>query len=186
MFKRIGVVLVVSCAALLSACSTTAPTYSASLDNVDKLKADGDYKVTVGKFAPATGLKTESEIALRTTSMSSPYGNSYSQYLAEAIKQELSLAGKLAPASPVQITGTLLENDVDTGVATGKGVIKARIVVTSGNTTRYDQVKSAETEWSSNFVAAIAIPRATEAYPKLVQKLLTSLLNDDAFLKALQ
>lgn len=186
MFKRIGVVLAVSCAAFLSACSLTAPTYNASLDNVDKLKANGDYKVAVGQFAPATSLKTESGVALRTASMTSPYGNSYSQYLAEAIKQELSLAGKLAPSSPVQITGTLLENDVDTGVATGKGVIKARIVVTNGDTKRYDQVKSAEMEWSSNFVAAIAIPRATEAYPKLVQKLLASLLDDEAFLKALQ
>ena len=186
MFKKIGVAVAVIFTAMLCACSTTAPNYSASLDNVDKLKIGGDYQAAVGKFTPAPGLKTETGISLRAMTMSSPYGDSYSQYLAEAIKQELSLAGKLSPDSPVRITGTLLENDIDAGLATGKGTIQARFVVTRGDQTRYDQVKSVETEWSSNFVAAIAIPRATEAYPKLVQKLLTSLLDDDAFLKALQ
>lgn len=186
MFKTIGGALALSCATMLCACSVTAPPYSASIDNVEKLKAVGDHKAAVGKFEATAGLKTATVIALRTTSMSSPYNDSYSQYLAEALKQDLSLAGKLSPDSPLQVTGTLLDNDVDAGIGTGTGTIKARFVVKDGEQVRYDQVKSANTEWPSNFVAAVAIPRAAEAYPKLVQKLLASLLDDEAFLNALQ
>jgi len=51
---------------------------------------------------------------------------------------------------------------------------------------RYDQVKSAHTQWDSAFAAMIAVPKAREEYPLAVQKLLGELYADPAFLAAIQ
>jgi len=59
-------------------------------------------------------------------------------------------------------------------------------VITRGGQTRYDQVKSIHDEWDSSFVGAIAIPRAQERYPIMVQKLLSELFTDPAFLQAVK
>ena len=52
--------------------------------------------------------------------------------------------------------------------------------------TKYDQVKSIHDVWDSSFMGAIAIPRAQERYPIMVQKLLAELYTDPAFMGALQ
>ncbi|WP_233196171.1 hypothetical protein [Trinickia soli] len=100
--------------------------------------------------------------------------------------KELLMAGKLSPQSDVEIKATLLENDIDTGVATGTATLAARFIVTRGGTVRYDQVKTAHTQWDSAFAAMIAVPKAREEYPLAVQKLLGELYADPAFVEAIQ
>jgi len=41
-------------------------------------------------------------------------------------------------------------------------------------------------EWDSSFAAAIAVPRATQQYPLIVQKLLRELYSDPAFISAIR
>jgi hypothetical protein len=57
---------------------------------------------------------------------------------------------------------------------------------TNVDTFKYYKVKSIHDEWDSSFVGAIAIPRATERYPVMVQKLLAALYADAAFTQALK
>lgn len=59
-------------------------------------------------------------------------------------------------------------------------------MVRKGDVVRYDQVKTLQHEWESSFAGAIAIPRAQQAYPGLVQRLLAALYADQAFLQALK
>ncbi len=107
--------------------------------------------------------------------------------MAESLKQELDLAGKLSPTSKVEVTGVLLENDLDaSGFSTGTGRIKARFIVTNAGVTQYDQIKSAGIKWDSSFMGNVAIPRAQQQYPKLVQTLLSKLFDDQSFLKTLK
>ncbi|SFB13704.1 hypothetical protein SAMN04515620_12022 [Collimonas sp. OK607] len=182
-----ALLLSLSAAVLTTGCSLMAPQYSASIDNVQKLKDAGNYTAKVGEFASGQGRGNVNPISLRGSSMSSPYQSSYSKYVAEAIKQELSLADKFAPNADVEVSGTLLKNDLDaSGFNTGTGEIEARFIVKKSGQILYDQVKSAHQEWPSSFAGAIAIPRAVQEYSNLVQKLLASLYADNAFLNALK
>ncbi|SFC98096.1 hypothetical protein [Collimonas sp. OK412] len=172
---------------LMAGCSVMAPPYSASITNVQKLKEAGTQMTKVGDFASSKDQGNANPISIRGSSMKSPYQDSYSKYVEEAIKQELSLANRGAPNADVEVTGTLLKNDLDaTGFSKGSGDIEARFIVKKSGQILYDQVKSVHHEWPSSFVGAVAIPRAIEEYPTLVQKLLTSLYADQNFLDALK
>jgi len=118
--------------------------------------------------------------------MTSPYG-SYGNYLGEAVKQELQMAGKLSTDAVIEVTGVLLKNSIDiSGLGTGYGDIEARFVVKKGSVVRYDQIKKAHTEFESAFAGAIAIPRGRDEYLRLVQRLLATLYADQSFIEALK
>jgi hypothetical protein len=118
--------------------------------------------------------------------MRSPVGNSFAEYLSNAVTQELTLSGTLSPSASVELDGVLLENNVDVGIGTATGTIAARFVVKRDDDVRYDQVKTVRSEWDSSFAAAIAVPRATQQYPLIVQKLLGELYSDPAFISAIR
>ncbi len=50
----------------------------------------------------------------------------------------------------------------------------------------YDKVTTVHDEWDSSFMGNVAIPRAQQRYPTVVQKLLGALYADPAFLQALK
>lgn len=179
--------VVILAAAITSGCGTVAPQYSASMDNVQLLKEAGEISAKVSKFDFIQGPGNYNPISLRGGRMSSPYENSYSIYLTEAIKQELSLAGKLKPDADIEISGALLKNEINiAGFSIGTGDIQARFIVKKGSVVRYDQTKSVHHQWDSSFVGAVAIPRGQQQYPNLVQKLLASLYADRSFLDSLK
>lgn len=180
---RIASLLALSALCLVaSGCSIVAPRYSPSIDNVQTLKNSGIQPAKVGQFATAAGPATASPITLRGHKMRSPYGGSYSTYLSEAITRELSMAGKLSAGADVEITGTLLRNEIDRAIGTGTGDIEARFVVRKASVIRYDQVKRAHREWESSFARGVAIPKAVSEYNYTGQALLGELYADPAFL----
>jgi hypothetical protein len=167
----------------LVGCGMLAPPYSPSIEHVEKLKRVGG-SAAIGPATATPGLSAT--IGIRASSMSSPVGNGFAAYLADALTQELRLAGKLDPKSSVEISVVLIKNDISAaGFSTNSGEIEARFVVKRGGTPRYDKVKRAETSWDSHFMGAIAIPKAQQEYPGLVQKLLTVLLDDADFVATL-
>ncbi len=179
--------LVLVLGTMVSGCSIVAPQYSASMENVQTLKDVGDVTAKVGKFVSSPDQANANPISLRGSSLASPYENSYAVYLAEAIKQELSLAGRLKPDTNIEISGALLKNDIDaSGFSTATGDIEARFVVKKGEAVRYSRVKTIHHQWESSLAGAIAIPRAQQEYPRLVQKLLAALYADRDFLDALK
>lgn len=169
----------------LSGCSIVAPPYTPSLDNIQALKNSGAAPTRVGKFNE-TGTAVPYPIQLRANTMRSPYGNTWSAYLSEAVTRELTMAGKLSPNADVEISGTLLRNEIDPAISTGTGDVSARFVVKKGDAVRYDQVKSVHREWDSSFAGAVAIPKAVTEYGFTVQALLATLYADPAFLDALK
>lgn len=170
--------------AIGSGCSTVAPQYSASIENVQVLKDSGGSGAKAGVFSQDALVRDS--ISLRASSMTSPYGT-YGSYLAEAIKQELQMAGKLSSDANIEVSGVLLKNSIDiSGLGTGYGDIEARFVVKKGAAVRYDQIKRAHTEFDSSFAGAIAIPRGRDEYPRLVQRLLGILYADQSFIEALK
>ncbi len=163
-------------------CSLMAPQYTGSIENVQKLKSGSLQPVKVGEFASTPSKVNANPISIRGSMLASPYDASFGKYVAEALKIELSLANKNAATSDFELSGELLANDINAaGFSTGTGNMEARFVVKKSGAIRYDQVKNITHEWPSSFVGAVAIPRATQEYSNLVQKLLAALYADPLF-----
>ena len=64
----------------ITGCSTVAPNYSPSIDNVEAIKAAGIQKANVGSITETPQLN---KISLRGSSMTSPISGSYGAYLAD-------------------------------------------------------------------------------------------------------
>lgn len=170
----------------LSGCSMVAPKYSFSPDQVQTLRDATLAPANVGDVVAAGPDAHNDSISLRGSGMHSPYG-SYAKYLQEALTQDLREARLLDPHSSLEISAVLLKNDIDAaGFSTASANIEARFTVKRAGQIKFEKTKSAHIEWGSNFIGAIAIPRAQEHYPTLVSALLSKLYADADFLQALK
>lgn len=172
---------------VLVGCAGPAPNYAPSIDNVEKLKQSGMDPVRTGTVSVAPELKTGQSISIRANTMVSGVGNHYGDYLASALRQELELAKLYNAQSGTEVSGTLLRNDISAGgFTTNSGEIAARFLVKRGDQVRFDKVVQVRHEWEGAFAGAVAIPRAANNYPVMVQKLIGMLLADSDFLAAIR
>lgn len=178
--------LVVAAVVMATGCATKAPPYQASIDNVQVLQRAGGSKVRVGAFTVKPGAVGATSISLRGNPMSSPVGADFGAYLGDAVKLDLELAKRLDVSSPVEVTGILLGNDIDTAMGTASGYAEAQFVVSKDGQVRFSKVKRGQQSWESSFVGAVAIPKAQQSYPLIVQQLLSSLYGDPDFVDALK
>lgn len=191
MKRFLSAILVVAVALISSACSSVAPAYSPSVENAQTLKNYGT-PATVGQFTAEPSVFHGNEsgfnvLRIRANSMRSPIGNTFGDYMGEALKQELLLAKLLATDSNVEISGVFLKNDISAGgFTTGTVNISVRFIVKKKGQVAYDAIKSIDDEFPTGFAAATAIPHAVQHYSVAVQKLLASLYADPAFLSALK
>ena len=171
----------------LAGCSTPAPNYQPSVANAETLKKLPAQPLAIGAFTVRSGATGATSIGLRGASMQSPFGADYAAYLAEALRQELALAGKLSASSKLEVSGLLLKNDISAaGVSTNSGEIEARFTVKNNGEQRYEATHRAELSWESSFFGAVAVPLAQQQYPLIVQQLLTKLVADPAFQAAIR
>lgn len=178
-----------ACAALLvlgSGCAFKAPPYQPSINNVSALKRETTQAASVGKFTPPAQAGNGTSIGLRGGSMTSPVGTGYADYLAAALQADLALAQRFDDKSKIAISGALLGTDIDVAIGTASGYIEARFVVTRDGQVRFDKVKRGTHSWESSFAAAVAVPAAQNAYPVIVQNLLSGLFSDADFQSALK
>ncbi len=179
-FKTVSFSLATSALIVLAGCSTPAPPYSVSIPNVQSLKNSNGAPVSVGEVTSQSPANNDS-IGLRGNSMNSPKGT-FAKYLQDALSQELADAKLLDPKSDIRVTAVLTKNDISAaGFITNSAVIAARFTVKRGDKVAFDKVKEATTEWDSNFLGAIAIPRAIQNYPTVVTALLKQLYEDKEF-----
>lgn len=170
----------------LAGCTTVAPNYQPSMENVGALRNQRPAQVKLGDFVAADKDKVNN-LTIRGGSFVSPYGESYVQYLREALRQELMMAGLLSDGGSVEVSGNLLKNEFDaSGVNLGYAVMEAQLTVKKDGAVRYAKTKSVRHEWESAFAAMIAVPRAHQNYAITVQKLLSSFYADTEFQQALK
>ncbi len=170
----------------LGACSTPAPPYAVSIPNVQALKSASTSGVAVGEFGAQGSAANNETISIRGNPLVAAQGT-FSKYLQNAVIQELTEARLLDPKSSVQITAVLIKNDISAaGFITASAEIEAKFSVTNGGKVTFDKLIRATIEWDSNFLGAIAIPRAQQNYPNLVTALLKELYADKDFVAALK
>lgn len=172
----------------ISGCTTTAPPYTVSVPNIQKLRDVGSSKITVTKVdLPAKNQEKLNSISLRGSTLLSPYDGSYAKYLREALRMEFYEAGRLAENSNIELSGVLMQNDIDsTGFSIGTSILEAKFMVLRNNELKYDKIITSNHQWESSFAGAIAIPAAVNNYQTSVQKLLDLLYSDKAFQEAIK
>lgn len=182
--NHIKKITIIALGLLISACSLQAPVYNASMENVQTIKrVKTEAQVNIGQI---TTPKKLSKISLRGSSMYSPVNKSYGDYLSRALEAELKLAKVWSGVSSTVITGEIVSNDIDvSGFSTGTGEISVNFVMTREGTEIYNKNISANIEFESSFVGAIAIPNGQASYVDLVQALIKNLFEDKSFIKAL-
>lgn len=162
-----------------------APNYNASMENVQTLKNGGQSSVKVANFASEKSADNHNPISIRGSSLTSPYEQSFSAYLTNALKQELQLANRYSNDAATEVSGSLLKNDIDaSGFNTGNTTISARFIVKQNGKEVYNQVKSVNYEFQSSFMGGVAIPAAVQSYNIAVQKLLAAVFSDASFTQA--
>lgn len=173
---------------VLFGCTTVAPPYQPSMQNVGTLQRQRPAQVKVGDFVAAGEQKEKiNQLTIRGGTFLSPYKESYVEYLREALRQELSLAGMLNDNAAVEVSGAFLRNEFDaSGVSLAFAVMEARLTVKNNGIVRYSKTKSVRHEWESAFAAFTAVPKAHQNYAVSVQKLLRSFYDDVDFQKALK
>jgi len=185
--RRVVLFTGIAVSAFLVGCAGPAPNYAPSIDNVETLKKIEGASVKTGTIGVTAGMPGAAALSLRANTMTSPVGKNYGDYIAAALRQELELAKLYNPQSGVEISGTLIKNNIDAGgLSTNAGQIEARFVVKANGQVRFDKVKRIERKWESAFAGAVAIPLAANNYAPMVQSLIASLVSDPDFVKAIR
>jgi TonB family protein len=166
----------------LSGCAslTLAPAYVASSENVYTLASRPASKIALGPFIQNG--ETLNKLTLRGSPYDSPYNGSYAEYLKAALRTELEAAGKLDETSTLVVSAELLENSLDAASSSENTArISAHVMVMREGYKAFDKVVSAESQWPSSSMDAVAISAARRNYPETVKKFLANLIENRDF-----
>lgn len=174
--------------AMTAACATPLAEHQQTFENVQILRADSIPQMALGEFKLAKGLPESMDrtLGIRADSVTPPQGLTFSQYLRQALEAELTGAGKLNPAASVVISGELTRSAISTSGSTSNGTLGARFHVTRSGADVYDKELTVTESWPSSFFGAEAIPTAMNHYNGFYPKLVTQLVSDPEFKRAVQ
>jgi hypothetical protein len=170
----------------ITGCSTIAPKYNTDFNNISQMRKEKLNPVKVGSVTKDLTAKEDVDsLTIRVGKYESPYGT-FTAYLEEALKQELEDARLLDPTSQIEVSAVLLKNELDAAISMGVAEITARFVVRKSGDVKYDRVKTARHTWESAYRGDLAIPKAHQNYPIVVQKLIGLLFSDPEFISVLR
>jgi hypothetical protein len=147
---------------------------------VEKARASGAAPVAVGQFQLAKGADPEIDKGLnvRSNTLFSPVGHSFSRYLREIVIADLGAAGLYDAKSNILISGLLTDSTLEVPTTTGQASLGARFLVTRQGKTVYDKALVVSATWPSSFVGMQAIPEGINHYTALYHELVLKLLSD--------
>lgn len=180
--------LIILLAQTMVACvSVKMPEPSASIGNLEKLRAANIVPAKAGSFTLAPGKNPAMDrgvSGLRGSSVQSASG-SFVQQLRSELVVELKSAGLYDESSDVVIEGQLTDSKVDAAIGTGTAKLAAHFTINRAAKLVYDKELSVESSWDSSFVGAVAIPEAINQYSALYKSLIGKLFDDSDFRAAL-
>lgn len=122
------------------------------------------------------------ETAIRTLRVSAPGNGSWSTFLGEALRTELTASGNYDANAAVVLEGSLAELQI----ADGAAAITGHFVVRDARGARYDKVLHVDSRWDSDFIGVIAASHGLNHATDIFQTLLQKLFEDPDFIKAAQ
>ena len=180
---RIGATLAIVFAGLVGCARIPLAPPQPSMANIEALRGTQLAPVALGEFTlgPGKSPSLDKSLDVRTNTVHSPYGDSFSLYLREVLLTELRSAGKLDTASPAVVSAMLTNSVLEAGPSVGRGTLAATFTVRRDGRLVYERAFSEQAEWPSSVIGAIAIPAAVDGYTALFKKLVGQLVRDPAF-----
>jgi hypothetical protein len=174
--------------ALAMACGIQAPQYEPAIQNVMRLQKAEPAPIKLGTFqADPESHEDVNHLTVRGNVYSSPYKGSFVSYLKEALYQDLQEAQLFSPSATIEISGLLVKNEIHAAGSTkANAFVEARFIVTRDGQVRFNKVLSSSYDWDSNFLGAIALPRAADSFPVNVKRILAQLYSDPEFIAAVK
>ena len=167
-------------------CVQHLPPPGASVDQVMALRASPVVAVAVDPFSTSGSAALKDRgFAVRDILIKPPKGQLWSGWLRDGLAAQFDAIGKLDPASPVHVEGTLTANEGGENFADGRAALSARFRVVRDGRLVYDQVKTVRSSWNSSIIGVIAYMDAERNYSGLYAQLLDQLIADPAFRAAI-
>jgi hypothetical protein len=161
------------------------PTYSSDYVAIDALKAYKLKKVAVEDVAPKDVEDNVNKITLRGANLVVENGT-FATYLQNAMINDLKEISIYDKNSSIKLNLTILKNDIDvSGFSTGTGEMEIALRIVGPNGVLLEKNYYAVTQFDSAFGAIVAVPKGQSEYPKLVQKLLSTVYSDQQFINAI-
>jgi hypothetical protein len=162
------------------------PPPSATLDNIQVIRAADLAPIRVGAFTAGPGRPTEMDrfVVARAGVQHAP-GGSFAGYLGETLATELKAGGRFDGSSGLVVSGVVTEAYLDSAMPTARAALAAHFVATRNGAAVFDKTLRVESDWSSDLVGAVAIPDAFNHYVGLFPKLVNALLSDPEFRRAM-
>jgi hypothetical protein len=184
----VRLIALVGLALLVSGCASgPIGSYQPSLDSLTSIRSERFGRVRIGEMVPAPELPPERDrsVGVRGHTLTPAEGRSFAGHLAAALRAEFTAAGKFDAASPVEVSGELLRNELrGGGSSTASAALGARFIVKRAGVVVFDKPITVEREWKSAFMGAIAIPDAINQYGQIYRTLVETVLADEEFAAA--
>ena len=174
-----GGLATVAVAMSLSACVTQPLLpYQASIANEAKLgsmpRGARLQVATVG------GEPSNVQTTIRTLRVSAPGNGSWSAFLGQALRTELTASGNYDASAAVVLEASLTEVKIVDGAA----ALTGHFVVHTAQGVRYDKVLHVDNRWDTDFIGVIAASNGLNHGTEIFQALLQKLFEDPDFIKA--
>lgn len=168
-------------------CTVKSPVYKVDNNLANNLNDYNLKSSSVSKDENETLNKSMYEISLRAATMLSSYGNSYSDYISDSLKQQLSQNNLYNPNSDIMIKTKLLKNNADIwGFSIGSYDLVVNFKIFKNDVILYDKNIENKHSFPSHFVGNIAIENAINNYPIAVQKVIAKFLIDNDTIQILK
>ncbi len=168
-------------AVLFSGCGIKTNEYSVSADNVSQLRTYEGVKLNVGEFTAKT--EDESHITCRLSeTITTPQGESFEEYIKNALISELKLAGLYDSGAELTVTGRL-ERIYGSSVL-GNAYWEFETTVHSSNGESIS-VKTRR-EYPSSYFAATACNNMATSFSSSVRKHVGDMIGHKDFAKLLR
>jgi hypothetical protein len=173
------------CVSMLVGCVTVpVPKYQPTIATTQGLMQNIQAKIGVDRFDAAKDVNNTS-LSMRGSQLTGGSDGTYTTYLHDAVQSALESAGRFDAASAMRLSGTLDANDLNgANMSTGTATISVRFVLTQKNATLYNKEVTANQQWPSSIIGAVAIPAAVQNYGATMEKLVGQLFSDPDFIKA--
>jgi hypothetical protein len=164
---------------------TSIPPAEPTFDNLLAVRAAHLAPMRTGDFTAAPGEPSDMdrEIVVRAGAQRAP-GGSFARYLGDTLAEDLRAAGRLDPNSQLVVSGVITATHVDSLGTRGHAGVSARFTLTRAGAVVFAKTFDAHSEWTSDFVGAVAIPDAVNHYTALFPTLVGDLLADPEFIAA--
>ena len=167
---------VVFAAFLFTGCGIKTSEYNVSADNVQILRDYKELKLDVSTFSATTAGESSAMCRLAET-ISTPKGESFEEYIKDALISELKMAGVYDKNSDLKISGNL--NKIYGSTMYGNAYWEISVTITSSNGKSLSV--NTKREYPSSYLASTACNNMGTSFSPTIKQLIGDILNHKDF-----